>query len=127
MGKITGVDDLHLPHLETFCKAAELSSFSAEARGLGMTQAAVSQRVAGLEKALAKSLFRRQGGRVALTEAGHTLYSYAQRILELHRDVRREIAGQDAPVSGELLLAASSVPGEHLLPGLLSVFRQKYP
>jgi DNA-binding transcriptional LysR family regulator len=121
------VDDLHLPHLETFCRAAELSSFSAAARTVGLTQAAVSQRVAALEKTLKRPLFRRQGGRVALTDAGRTLYGYAQRILELHRDARREVAGQQAPVSGELLLAASSVPGEHLLPGLLSVFGKKFP
>jgi DNA-binding transcriptional LysR family regulator len=127
MGKIKGVDNLQLPHLETFSKAAELSSFSAAARALGLTQAAVSQRIAALEKTLAKPLFQRQGGRVSLTDAGRTLYRYGQRILDLHRDVRRAVAGQEAPVTGELLLAASSVPGEHLLPELLSRFHQQYP
>lgn len=38
-------DDLRLPYLETFSKAAELSSFTAAAKALRLTQAAVSQRV----------------------------------------------------------------------------------
>jgi DNA-binding transcriptional LysR family regulator len=116
-----------LPYLETFSKAAELSSFTAAARVQRLTQAAVSQRVQALEKTLGTNLFQRQGGGVLLTEAGRTLYDFAQRILELHREARREITGHEAPVVGELLLAASSIPGEHLLPALLSVFGQKYP
>ncbi len=62
-----------------------------------------------------------------LTEAGQTLYTYAQRILDIHLQARREITGHDAPVAGELLIASSSIPGEHLLPALLSVFGQRYP
>jgi DNA-binding transcriptional LysR family regulator len=120
-------EDLQLPYLVTFSKAAELSNFSGAAKALRLSQAAVSQRVQALEKALGKSLFRRKGGRVLLTPAGQKLYEYAQRILDLHRETRREVTGQEAPLSGELLLAASSVPGEYLLPALLSTFGQKHP
>lgn len=116
-----------LPHLETFAKAAERSSFTAAARDLGLTQAAVSQRIQMLELALKTPLFHRQGGHVLLTDAGRCLYDYAQRILELHRIAIREIAGRESPLSGELSLAASSVPGEHLLPELLAAFREKHP
>jgi DNA-binding transcriptional LysR family regulator len=121
------VDELQLPHLETFCKAAELSSFTAAAQALRLTQAAVSQRIAALEKTLGKPVFQRQRGRIALSPAGRTVYDYAQRILDLHREVRSQISGSEAPVTGELLLAASSVPGEHLLPALLADFRIAYP
>ena len=121
------MDAEQLPYLETFAKAAELSSFTAAARSLGMTQAAVSQRIQALEQALKGSLFERQGGHVLLTEAGHRLYDYAQRILALHREAIEEITGKAAPLSGELILAASSVPGEHLLPDLLATFQEKHP
>jgi DNA-binding transcriptional LysR family regulator len=116
-----------LPHLATFCQAAERSSFTAAARALGLTQAAVSQRIAALEKELGKPLFQRRGGRVILTDAGHTLYRFAQRVFDLEAEVRRAIAGREEPVRGELLLGASSVPGEHLLPALLSEFRRRQP
>jgi DNA-binding transcriptional LysR family regulator len=122
-----GGEDLQLPHLATFSKAAELSSFTGAAKALRLTQASVSQRVQALEKILGTPLFKRQGGHVLLTEAGQKLYEYAQRILDLHRAARRAITGHDAPVGGELSLAASSIPGEHLLPALLALFGHKHP
>ena len=116
-----------LPHLETFAKAAELSNFTAAARILGLTQAAVSQRIHALEQVLKGPLFLRQGGHVLLTDAGHRLYSYAQRILTLHREAIQDITGRETPLAGELTLAASSVPGEHLLPEILAAFQHRYP
>src|SRR5262245_691400 len=69
----TVADDTHtggdeLPHLHTFSVAAELSSFTKAAKALGLTQAAVSQRIQSLEQSLDTSLFDRRGGRVTLTE-----------------------------------------------------------
>ena len=116
-----------LPYLDTFSKAAELSNFTEAAKALKLSQPAVSQRVHALEKSIGMPLFRRRGGRVLLTETGQRLYEYAQRILDLHREARRKISGKEPPVAGELLLAASSVPGDHLLPALLSVFGRKHP
>src|SRR5205807_3806264 len=118
--------EVPLPYLDTFSKAAELSSFTAAARALRLSQAAVSQRVQALEVTLGTPLFKRQGGRVLLSDAGQKLYDYAQRILDLHREARREATGHETPVAGELLLAASSIPGEHLLPALLSAFGGKH-
>src|SRR5262249_25341799 len=73
------------------------------------------------------SLFRRQGGRVLLTDAGRRLHAYALRILDLYQQARAEVTGRREPVGGELNLAASSVPGEHLLPRLLQAFRERHP
>jgi DNA-binding transcriptional LysR family regulator len=123
----TEPEAFQLPHLETFSKAAESGSFTRAARALRLTQAAVSLRIQTLEKALGKSLFHRRGGRAMLTEAGQKLYAYAQQILELHREARRDITGHEPPVGGELVIAASSIPGDHLLPALLSAFGRKYP
>src|SRR5262245_23931953 len=103
-----------LPYLDTFAEAAERASLTAAGRALGLTQAAVSQRVGALEHQLGVPLFDRRGGRVELTEAGRRLHEYARRILELHREARREVSGHPAPRTGELSLAASSVPGEYL-------------
>ncbi len=90
-------EDVQIPYLETFSKAAELSSFTGAAKALRLTQASVSQRVQALEKTLDKSLFNRQGGRVLLTEAGQRFYEYAQRILDLHREAGRD----DVPAHGK--------------------------
>jgi DNA-binding transcriptional LysR family regulator len=119
--------DSPLPHLETFCEAAELGSFTGAAQALGLTQAAVSQRIQALERTLGKPLFRRRGGRVLLSDAGRTLYEYAQKILDLHRQARREVSGQEPRADAELHLAASTIPGEHILPALLSDFARRHP
>jgi DNA-binding transcriptional LysR family regulator len=124
----TGNDPVaQIPHLGTFAKAAEFGNFTKAALALGLTQAAVSQRIQSVEQNLGMSLFRREGGGVALTKAGHRLYAYAQRILALHHEARAAVTGAKPDVVGELSLAASSVPGEHLLPGFLAVFGRKYP
>src|SRR5512142_375209 len=111
-----------LPHLETFSVAAELCNFTKTARALGLTQAAVSLRIQTLESALGKNLFQRQSGQVILTEAGHTLYAYAQRILQLNREATAAVTAVHLPPAGQLFIAGSSIPGEHVLPSLLAAF-----
>jgi DNA-binding transcriptional LysR family regulator len=77
--KTDNLDEDQLPHLGTFSRAAEFSNFTAAAKSLDLTQAAVSQRIQALEKILDLSLFRRQGGRVFLTEVGQRLYDHLDR------------------------------------------------
>jgi DNA-binding transcriptional LysR family regulator len=116
-----------LPYLATFTEAAERSSFTAAARHLGLSQAAVSQRIHQLEALVKTPLFRRAGGRVELTDAGRKLHDYARRILDLTAEAWCEVTGEPGEVEGELALAASSVPGHHLLPHALAGFRERHP
>jgi LysR family transcriptional regulator, low CO2-responsive transcriptional regulator len=117
----------HLPHLGTFAEAAERGSFTAAARHLGLSQAAVSQRIQTLERLLRTALFRREGGKVTLTEAGRRLHGHARPILDLTAQAWADVTGAKEPVKGELVLAASSVPGQHILPHTLATFRQQHP
>jgi len=116
-----------LPFLDTFAQVAQSGGFTAAARSLQVTQAAVSGRIRTLEEQLGARLFDRGAGGAALTEAGRVLYAYARQIVALHEEARQKLTGVAAALSGDLVLAASSVPGEHLLPRLLWVFRQRYP
>ena len=59
-----------LNHLESFVQSAESGSFSAAARRLGLTPAAVSKNVARLETRLGVRLFQRSTRRLTLTESG---------------------------------------------------------
>jgi DNA-binding transcriptional LysR family regulator len=116
-----------LPHLSTFAEAAEQGSFTAAAAVLGITQAAVSQRIATLEGELRVSLFDRRAGKLSLTEAGERLYQFARKILILQDEARKDLGGFHPALSGDLPIAASSVPGECFLPALLSAFHAKHP
>lgn len=115
------------PHLETFVEAAERGTFTAAAREIGISQAAVSQRIQQLESVLKTSLFRRGPGRVTLTDAGQQLYEYAQRIHKLTDEAWAAVTGRSSEARGELALAASSVPGQYFLPPLLAVFGKRHP
>lgn len=116
-----------LPHLATFARAAERGSFTDAASELGVTQAAVSQRIAALERELGVSLFNRRAGRIALTGAGDRLYELARRIIALHEEARESLGGYHASIAGDLPIAASSVPAECYLPALLASFGATFP
>ncbi|MDT8878622.1 LysR family transcriptional regulator [Halomonas saccharevitans] len=74
-----------LPSLEwvrVFESAARLGSFTAAARELGLTQAAVSQRIRHLEERLGVSLFERQARGVTLSLQGEAWLPHVQQALE---------------------------------------------
>lgn len=119
--------DMELRHLRTFVLATELRNFSRTADVLGITQAAVSQQIAGLEKEFGVSLFRRANRAVSPTAAGRTLYGFARRMIDLADEAREAIANVPQVLVGVLRVAASTVPSEWLLPELLVEFRQLYP
>src|SRR5690242_17379492 len=114
-----------LPHLSTFVRAAERGSFTDAAADLGVTQASVSQRIAALERELRVCLFNRRAGRIALTDAGERLDELARKTLDLHEEARERLGGLHPSISGELPIAASSVPAECNLSAVLSAFQEK--
>jgi LysR family transcriptional regulator, glycine cleavage system transcriptional activator len=67
--------------LRCFVAAARLSSFSGAARAVGLTPAAVGQRIARLEEQLARPLFARNGRRVSLSEGGLAFLPSAEKAL----------------------------------------------
>ena len=67
-----------LPALRAFDAAARLLSFRGAADELHVTPSAVSHQIADLEHRLGVRLFRRQGRRVELTEAGAQYHPYVR-------------------------------------------------
>lgn len=72
--------------LDSFLAVARMKSFSAAARYLYLSQSAVSQRVAALEKDLGFPLFTREGGHVKLTRAGEYLAMRLRGMRDAHAD-----------------------------------------
>lgn len=68
-----------LSSLRAFEAAARLGSFQQGAHELGLTPSAISYQIRNLEETLGASLFVRQHRKIALTEAGRTLYKYVHR------------------------------------------------
>ena len=118
---------MHLDELESFIQVARLRSFSAAAQQLHISQPAMSKRIQSLESHLSVSLFDRLGKRVRLTPAGELLVGKANAILDLSRDMERDVGNLAQTVSGRLSMATSHHIGLHRLSPVLQRFTQQYP
>ncbi|MGN1226592.1 MAG: LysR family transcriptional regulator [Candidatus Cryptobacteroides sp.] len=87
------IEDFRLRVFQTVCKKG---SFTAAAKELGISQPAVSQQIAELEKALGRSLFDRQVARVELNADGRKFEEYASQILHWY-DAANEAFSPDPP------------------------------
>jgi DNA-binding transcriptional LysR family regulator len=105
--------------------AAE-GSFKLAADSLYVSQPAVSLQVQNLERQLDVPLFDRGGRRAQLTEAGHLLLSYGDRILSLCQETCRAIDDLQNLQGGTLIVGASQTTGTYLLPRMIGHFRQQY-
>jgi DNA-binding transcriptional LysR family regulator len=117
--------DIH--QLEIFTKVAELKSFSKAAQEMYLTQPTISQHVTSLENYLGARLFDRLGKKVALTRAGEVLYKYAKQIIALRGEAQQALEHFLGKKSGHLVLGASTIPGEYILPSLIGQFKILYP
>jgi DNA-binding transcriptional LysR family regulator len=106
--------------------AAE-GSFKRAADSLYVSQPAVSLQVQNLERQLSVPLFDRGGRRAQLTEAGHLLLNYGEKILTLCQETCRAIDDLQNLQGGTLIIGASQTTGTYLLPRTIGMFRQKYP
>jgi DNA-binding transcriptional LysR family regulator len=118
---------LNLHRLRVFHAVARRESYSRAAEDLHISQPAVSKHVLDLEEELGAKLFHRLGRRIVLTEAGHLMADYAQRIFVLADEARRALEELQGLERGRLKLGASSTPGNYLLPRTLAAFQARYP
>jgi len=107
-----------------FAYVVREGSFSVAADRLGVTQSAVTQHVAKLEKQVGSRLLMRGREGVTLTRTGQELYDLADRLVTLDSSIRERLEGYEAMSRGHLKIIANAP-----LPALraISQFRQVYP
>ncbi|MBN3923203.1 LysR family transcriptional regulator [Nostoc sp. NMS4] len=116
-----------LDQLRILKAIAQEGSFKRAADSLYVSQPAVSLQVQNLERQLDVPLFDRGGRRAQLTEAGHLLLNYGEKILSLCQETCRAIEDLQNLQGGTLIVGASQTTGTYLLPRMIGMFRQKYP
>ena len=114
-------------HLETFCRVAELRSFSRAAEDLFRSQPTISGHILSLEESLSLRLFDRRGREAHLTKAGEVFFRFASKILAVRKDLMNALSEFSQGIRGELLLGASTLPGEYLLPQWMGDFNKEHP
>jgi len=118
---------LNFKQLEAFIWVAELQSFTKASRQLFMSQPAVSFQIKALEEDLQVSLFQRGDKKVMLTEAGRLLYPEAKQMIRHYNRIKAGLDDLKGLKTGHLVIGASTIPGEYLLPILIGGFKEKYP
>ena len=119
--------DFTFRELEIFCKVVELESFSKAAEAVCLVQASVSERIATLEKKIGTRLLDRLGRKVIPTTGGELLHKHATLLLEMKETAQLEIESFLGLEQGEISMGGSTIPGEYILPDLISRFNKKYP
>ena len=116
---------INLKQLEAFVATAEFSSFTKASEELFLTQSTVSSHVGALESALGVRLIQRSARqRVMLTKEGELVYREAREILDrcqALQDLKNQTQGN------KLVIGASSVPGQCLLPEIMADFLSVCP
>jgi DNA-binding transcriptional LysR family regulator len=83
---------LDLDLLRSFVSVVDAGGFTRAGERVHRTQSTVSQQIKRLEDALGRPLLHRNGKRVAPTEEGERLLSYARRILALAEEAHQVVA-----------------------------------
>jgi DNA-binding transcriptional LysR family regulator len=116
-----------LRQLKAFVAVAEEGSFTRAAKILYMTQPAVSAQIKVLEDRLEIQLFDRQDKNIILTDAGELLLSKAKNILNVYDGLLDALGELKGIRQGRLVIGASTIPGEYLLPQLIGSFKKEFP
>ena len=116
-----------LRQLRTFKTVADLTSFSAAAQRLKLSQPSVSYQVKELEETIGLPLLDRLGKKVQLTEAGSVLYDYAWQMLDVLDEATVAIEEMRGIKRGTLRVGASTTVGIYLLPAALGAFKKLHP
>lgn len=118
---------MNLDYLRTFVEVIRLQSFSEVAKKLSISQPAVSFQIQKLERDLGVRLIDRSQKSITMTEAGKRLLRFANAVEEERSHLLHDIDQLRQEVTGDLIIAASTIPGEFLLPPILSEFKARHP
>ena len=113
--------------LLTFREVARAGSFTQAAEALALTQPAVSQQVAALERQLGVRLLDRGPGGPALTEAGALLLAHADAVHERLAQADAQIAELVAAERGTLRVGAFPSALATVVPAAMAALRDELP
>lgn len=117
---------MNLKFLETFVWVARLRSFSLAAEKLCTTQAAVSNRIATLERDLGVRLLERDLRNVSLTPHGQRALPQAEALVRMAGEFERSIADASS-LQGSVMIGTIDSIVYAWLPRLIERVKEAYP
>lgn len=122
-----GHEMARLSDAEVFVSVVDSGGFSAAARRHGITQPAISRRIAALESRLGARLLVRSTRRFALSDAGRVYYERCRRLLADLAEAEQEVAARSTAPRGVLRVAAPPLFARRVIVPRLADFVRRYP
>jgi LysR family transcriptional regulator, regulator for bpeEF and oprC len=116
-----------LGSIVAFVRVAELGSFAAAGKALGISASAASKSVARLEGRIGLRLFQRTTRSLSLTEEGHVFLARCRGILEALDDAEREMRDRAGAPVGTLKVELPTALGRLLIAPALARLTTRYP
>ena len=110
--------------LKAFHAVAIEGSVTKASKLLHLTQPSVSTHLKNLVTGSGKSLFRRNGHAMELTEDGRSLFEVTQRLFRAESDAKSILSSNATGFKGTLILGAD---GPHIALQLIETFRNNFP
>ena len=119
--------NLHLQQLRNLLAVERAGTFTAAAEELHVSQPALSQSLAELERRLGARLFERDGRRRRLTVAGEEVARFAAEVIGRGEELRDSLAAQEEGRAGTLDVGMIDAASLYLLPAAIEAYRQARP
>lgn len=118
---------LEIRHLRLVRAISSAGSLSAAAKGLHLTQSALSHQLKVLEETLASSLFHRHGKKMVITHLGQRVLEAAEKILSeltaMNEDLNNLKQGSDVCIR----MATECYTSFHWLPRVIPIYQRQHP
>ncbi len=123
------LQDIEIRQLRALQAVAAEGSFGRAAERLGFTQSAISQQIAGLERAVGDKVFDRPGGprRVELTPIGEMLLVHANAVLDRLVEAEDGLRSLRAGEVGRLVVGSYQSVSVNVLPDVVGRLRAERP
>jgi len=118
---------MQIESLKIFCDLVDTESFTKAAQLSNVTQSAVSQQIASMERSFKSRLIERSKKQFRLTPEGTVLYQYSKQILGHYRSLDHRMQELKDIVSGTIELSTIYSIGLHDLPQYLKRFMHQHP
>lgn len=118
---------MELRQLKYFIEVAEREHVSEAAEHLHVAQSAISRQIANLEDELGVHLFEREGRNVKLTSIGRIFLNYSLAIMKAVDAAIEQVDAYLDPERGSIKIGFPTSLASHLLPTVISAFKEKHP
>jgi len=118
---------MDLQQLRVFQAAVKNGGFTRAGEALHLSQSTVSQHIKQLEESLGCPLFLRVGKRVVVSEAGHVLMQYAERIFRDLKNAEMAVRELSASKRGTVRFGVGPTTLTYRLPHVLADYKKLFP